>query len=243
MQALSISSVIQLRAALEHRASPAKARVLSAFFKTGPGQYAEGDQFLGVTVPDQRIIAGQCVSLPLKDIAALLKSPIHEERLTALLVLVGQFKQADDSGRGRIADFYLKNLKRVNNWDLVDATAHHILGAHVHQQNKGIDVLLRLTRSKNLWERRVAMVSTFYFIHQKSHKEALMVAEVLLKDKHDLMHKAVGWMLREVGKRASQEALEAFLRRHYKNIPRTALRYAIERFPPAKRRVYLNYGN
>ncbi len=232
-------SIVHLRAALNKKSSPSKAKVLASFFKTGPGQYAQGDRFLGVTVPAQRVIAGQFAELPLKDIGFLLKSPIHEERLTALLILVDQFKISQGVARERIVIFYLKNLKRVNNWDLVDSSAHHILGAHLHAKGEGIDVLMRLARSPNLWERRVAMVATFYFIRQKSEREALMVAETLLADKEDLMHKAVGWMLREVGKHVSEQSLEDFLYRHHAKMPRTSLRYAIERFSPAKRQAYL----
>jgi len=233
-------SVIQLRAALQRHASPAKAKTLAAFFKTGPGQYAQGDQFLGITVPVQRVLARPFSALPLKDIAALLQSPIHEERLIALIILVGKFERAQGGARERIAHFYLKNLKRVNNWDLVDLTAHQILGAYVYEQGRqGINVLTRLARSKNLWERRAAMVSTFYFIRRKSAREAFVVARVLFNDEHDLIHKAVGWMLRETGKRVSRGVLEKFLRRHYKNMPRTALRYAIEHFSRTRRQAYL----
>jgi 3-methyladenine DNA glycosylase AlkD len=233
-------SVIQLRAALQRHASPAKAKTLAAFFKTGPGQYTQGDQFLGITVPVQRVLARPFSALPLKDIAALLQSPIHEERLIALIILVGKFERAQGGARERIAHFYLKNLKRVNNWDLVDLTAHQILGAYVYEQGRqGINVLTRLARSKNLWERRAAMVSTFYFIRRKSAQEAFVVARVLFNDEHDLIHKAVGWMLRETGKRVSRGVLEKFLRRHYKNMPRTALRYAIEHFSRTRRQAYL----
>ena len=233
-------STVQLRAALKRRASPAKAKTLAAFFKTGPGQYAQGDQFLGITVPAQRVLARSFSTLPLKDIAVLLQSPIHEERLTALIILVGKFERAQGAARERIAVFYLKNLKRVNNWDLVDLTAHQILGAYLYGQGRqGTGVLTRLARSKNLWERRAAMVSTFYFIRRKSAREAFTVARVLFNDEHDLIHKAVGWMLRETGKHVSRDVLEKFLRRHYKNMPRTALRYAIEHFPQARRQAYL----
>ena len=230
----------ELRKTLKGLASPKKAKVLASFFKTGPGEYAEGDIFLGITVPQQRAVAQKFLGLSLSDIAALLQSPVHEERLTALIIFVGQFQKADNAGREAIAAFYLKNLKRVNNWDLVDLSAHQILGAHLYQQSRGIDVLLHLARSSNLWERRVAMVSTFYFIRRKSSKEAMSVAELLLGDGQDLMHKAVGWMLRDVGKHASEEALEEFLPRHHKTMPRTALRYAIERFHSRKRLAYLS---
>ncbi len=231
--------VIQLRAALKRHASPAKAKTLAAFFKTGPGQYAQGDQFLGIPVPVQRVLARSFSALSLKEIAVLLQSPVHEERLTALIILVGKFERAQGGVRKRIAVFYLKNLKRVNNWDLVDLTAWQILGAYLYEQGRGIDVLTRLARSKNLWERRAAMIATFYFIRRKSAQEAFVVARVLFNDEHDLMHKAVGWMLRETGKHVSRDVLEKFLCCHYKNMPRTALRYAIEHFSRTRRQAYL----
>ncbi len=233
------ASAVQLRAALKRHASPARAKTLAAFFKTGPGQYAQGDQFLGITVPVQRVFARSFSTLSLKDLAVLLQSPIHEERLTALIILVGKFEGAQGAARRRIVRFYLKNLQRVNNWDLVDLTAPQILGAYLYEQGQGIDVLTRLARSKNLWERRAAMVSTFYFIRRKSAREAFVVAQILFNDGHDLMHKAVGWMLRETGQRVSRDVLEKFLRRHYKKMPRTALRYAIEHFSRTQRQAYL----
>jgi len=233
-------SVIQLRAALKRRASPARAKTLATFFKTGPGQYAHGDKFLGITVPVQRVLAGPFFALPLKEIAVLLQSPVHEERLTALIILVGKFERAQGCAREHIAAFYLKNLKHVNNWDLVDLSAPQILGAYLYEHGRqGTGVLTRLARSKNLWERRAAMVSTFYFIRRKSAREAFIVARVLFNDGHDLIHKAVGWMLRETGKHVSRDVLEKFLRRHYKNMPRTALRYAIEHFSKTRRQAYL----
>jgi len=226
-----------VRRVLRVHASPTKARTLKKFFKTGKGQYGEGDIFLGITIPQQRIIARQFSTLPLKDISVLLHSPVHEERMTAVLILVGQFKAGDGRQRKQIYEFYLRHAARVNNWDLVDASAHHIVGAYLHGRNKA--VLKRLARSKILWERRIAMVATWHDIQKGRHETALMIAALLLEDEHDLMHKAVGWMLREVGKRASLPALEGFLRRHHKTMPRTALRYAIERFPEPKRRAYL----
>ncbi len=227
----------QLRNSLQEQADPDKARFLKTFFKTGPGQYGEGDVFLGITVPAQRAIVRDFAALPLGDIQALLNSSLHEERLTALIILVGQFKKADEKGRERIYRFYLKNAARVNNWDLVDSSAHHIVGAHL--EGKSHAILKELARSPMLWERRIAMVATFYHIHKGRSEPALSIARMLLKDEEDLMHKAVGWMLREVGKRASLADLEAFLRRHHQEMPRTMLRYAIERFPEAKRKAYL----
>ena len=230
--------LVHVQQALRSNADPAKAQQFKKFFKTGKGEYAEGDQFLGITVPVQRTIAKQFADLPLKDLSTLLKSPIHEERLTALLILIAQFKSAEDQGRGAIYTFYLKHAACINNWDLVDSSAHHIVGAFI--EGKDIDVLKRLARSKLLWERRIAMVATWHSIHQGQHEPALTIAAMLLEDKEDLMHKATGWMLREVGKRASVKALEGFLKQHHKIMPRTMLRYAIEHFPEEKRKAYLN---
>lgn len=216
---------------------------MKRFFKTAPGQYGHGDEFLGITVPVQREIARQFADLPLKDISLLLHSAIHEERLTALIILVEQFKTAPTARRAEIFEFYLAHALRVNNWDLVDASAHHIVGAHLHGgKDKSFALLKRLARSKNLWERRIAMVATWHSIQKGDHEPALTIAALLLEDEEDLMHKAAGWMLREVGKRASQEALEGFLQRHHKVMPRTMLRYAIERFPEPQRQKYLR-GN
>lgn len=229
-----------VRGQLRRQADPAKAVQLKKFFKTGKGQYGEGDQFLGITVPDQRAIAKQFGDLSLPDISELLHSPIHEERLTALLILVSQFQKADAPGRAKIYEFYLKHAVCVNNWDLVDSSAHHIVGAHLHGRGAACTkVLARLAKSELLWERRIAMVATWHSIQQGDHEPALTIAAMLLKDEHDLMHKAVGWMLREVGKRVSRAKLEAFLGKYHRTMPRTALRYAIEHLPESQRRAYL----
>lgn len=218
-------------------ASPAKAILLAGFFKTGKGQYGEGDKFLGVTVPQTRIVTKRYVELPLAEIEKVLQSKFHEERLGALLILVAQYKKGDLRMQEKIFKFYLKNTKHINSWDLVDLSAHHIVGAHL--ANKPKDLLFKLAASKSLWERRIAMVGTFFDINNGKSETALAVAEKLLGDKEDLMHKAVGWMLREVGKRCSQEIEEEFLRKHYEKLSRTTLRYAIERFPEQKRKAYL----
>ncbi len=222
---------------LHSYANPSKAKVLRSFFKTGQGEYGEGDQFLGVTVPQVRAVAKQFLHLSLDEVSQLIKSPIHEERLAALLILVEQFKVADECARIKIYIFYLQHTQWVNNWDLVDASAHHIVGKYLEDKNK--DVLKSLAKSKLLWDRRIAMVSTWHSIKQGQHEPALTIARMLLKDRHDLMHKAVGWMLREVGKHASEQELDNFLEKHHKTMPRTALRYAIERFPERKRQLYL----
>ena len=208
------------------------------FFKTGKGEYGEGDKFLGITVPISRKIAQQFFAdLRLKDVEKLLKSKFHEERLIALFILVSKFERADPRERKVIFDFYLKRTKYINNWDLVDLSAHKIVGAYLEGKDKKI--LYKLVKSKNLWERRIAVLTTFYEIKNKRSEHALKIAEILINDKHDLIHKAVGWMLREVGKQCGQEIEEEFLKKHYKTMPRTMLRYAIERFDEKKRKFYL----
>lgn len=217
--------------------SPEKAKVLSGFFKTGKGEYGEGDVFLGLTVPQSRKIAKKFLELPRADIQALLQSKIHEERLIALLILMEQYKQGGESKRKDIFTFYLKNTRYINNWDLVDVTCRDIVGAYLFTRDR--KVLRKLARSRSLWERRIAIVSTWYFIARNQFEDTLAIAEILLGDRHDLIHKATGWMLREVGKR-SEEAEERFLLKYAMQMPRTMLRYAIERFPEKKRRGYLD---
>lgn len=214
---------------------------LARFFKTGPGQYAAGDIFWGLSVPKQRQIAKKYQKLSLDDLSYLLSSPIHEQRLVALIILIYQYESTDDlKTKKRLVDFYWQKRAGVNNWDLVDISAHHLLGDYLLVTKQGISRLLKMTASPNLWTRRIAMVSTFSFIRAGRTKEAFMVAKALLGDQHDLIHKAVGWMLREAGKRGSETALIAFLDRFAPKMPRTALRYAIERLSPDKRRHYLN---
>jgi 3-methyladenine DNA glycosylase AlkD len=219
---------------LKRKASPEKARLLMRFFKTGPGQYGEGDIFCGVVVPQVRAIAQKYADLDLVSVIKLLHSKIHEERLLALLILVKKF-EAGERG-SEIYNLYLKNSAHINNWDLVDLSVHKIVGAYLNDKPKA--VLYKLAKSKNLWERRMAIIATAHFIRQNEFFETLKIAELLLKDEHNLIHKAVGWMLREVGKR-DLKAEEAFLKKHYKKMPRTMLRYAIERFPAIKRKYYL----
>ena len=221
---------------LEILSDPEKAKILSRFFKTGKGQYGEGDVFLGIVVPKQRLVAKKYAGLQLTDIGRLLASKIHEHRLVALLILAGKYKQAHAEGRGEIVDFYLKHTRHINNWDLVDLSAPNILGEHL--SDKGRTVLYRFARSKNLWERRIAIISTFSFIRKNDFEDTLRISEILLHDDHDLIHKAVGWMLREVGKRDTGVE-EEFLKGHHKVMPRTMLRYAIEKFDEEKRRFYL----
>jgi 3-methyladenine DNA glycosylase AlkD len=226
-----------VRADLARAADPGRAKVLAGFFKTGPGQYAEGDVFLGLRVGDQRAVARKYRDLPPGEIERLLHSRIHEERLTALIILVDRYERGDAKAKAACVRLYLANLRWVNNWDLVDSSAHQILGDHLLTRDRRR--LLRLARSKVLWERRVAMVATYAFIVAGDAEPTFEIARLLLSDEHDLIHKAAGWMLREVGKRVSEDRLRTFLDEHVTDLPRTALRYAIERFPPGERKAWL----
>lgn len=211
-----------------------KTKILQGFFKTGKGQYGEGDIFLGISVPQQREIAKKYYDLEFYDLQKLLDSEIHEMRLTGLIILVKKFEKSKN--RKKEFDFYLKNTSRINNWDLVDVTAPKIVGIYLNDKDR--KVLYKLAKSKSLWERRIAIVSCFEFIRRNDFDDALNVSEILLGDKEDLIQKAVGWMLREVGKR-DINVLEKFLRKNYKLMPRTMLRYAIEKFDEEKRKKYL----
>jgi 3-methyladenine DNA glycosylase AlkD len=224
------------RAALHAAASPKKAAILHRFFKTGKGEYGEGDQFIGVVVPTQRKIAARFKSLPVADIVRLLHSPIHEERLTALLIMVDHYARGSQAIKRTIYKTYLANASCINNWDLVDLSAPNIVGNHL--LNKPGTALKRLARSHNLWERRIAIISTLTFIRHGNFSDTLAISEILLRDRHDLIHKAVGWMLREVGKR-DRSVLDAFLTRHAARMPRTTLRYAIEKYPEQERKHLL----
>jgi 3-methyladenine DNA glycosylase AlkD len=209
-----------------------RAKGLAWFFKTGKGEYGEGDRFIGITVPAQRTIALRYSALPLDDIAGLLASSIHEHRFTALEILVAQYARADEKQRARIFRFYLGHAHRANNWDLVDTSAPYIVGEHLKKRPRHL--LDRLAASRNVWKRRIAIVSTLALIREGEIEDTFRIAENLLSDRHDLIHKAVGWMLREAGKN-SPRALLKFLRSQYSSIPRTTLRYAIERFPATYR--------
>ncbi|MCA9485626.1 MAG: DNA alkylation repair protein [Nanoarchaeota archaeon] len=229
-----MSQLPKLKKELRNLANPKKAKILQGFFKTDPGQYGEGDVFMGITVPRSREIARKYHDLSFNDLDELLKSKIHEERLIALLILVHVYKTKDT--RKEIVNYYLKNTRYVNNWDLVDLTADKILGNYLLDKDRKI--LYDLAKSKSLWEKRIAIISTFQFIRNNDFKDTLKISEILLQDSHDLMHKAVGWMLREVGKK-DLSVLENFLKKHYKTMSRTTLRYAIEKFPEVKRQKYL----
>ncbi|KYG61713.1 DNA alkylation repair protein [Bdellovibrio bacteriovorus] len=211
------------------------------FFKTGPGGYSQHDQFIGVKVPKTRLVSREYKDLPLSEIQKLLKSKIHEDRLLGLIILVNRMKKASIQDRKTIADFYFKNLKYVNNWDLVDSSAEYILGPYLKEfltPSQQLKFLKKLAVSKNLWERRVSILTTFHFIRQHEFENTLYIAEILLNDPHDLIHKAVGWMVREVANRDLAQAND-FLRGRYDQMPRTMLRYAIEKFPETRRKAYL----
>ena len=217
-------------------ANPARAAAVGRFFKTAPGQYGAGDRFLGISVPVLRTLSARDQDLSLGGLSTLLRSPWHEERLLALLILVRQYARAEPARREAIYRLYTSRTRYINNWDLVDCSAEHIVGAHLREGNRAR--LLRLARSKALWERRIAIIATFHYIKRGDFDDTLRVARVLRDDPHDLIHKAVGWMLREVGKR-NRAVEEEFLRKHAQRMPRTMLRYAIERFPQSLRRRYL----
>lgn len=222
---------------LQKLADPERAEHSARYFKTGQGEYGEGDRFLGIRVPEIRAQLKKCEAASLKEIQTLLQSAFHEERLFALLLLVRKFAKSDEQEKVSIYDLYMKNIHRVNNWDLVDSSASQIVGSYLETRDK--QLLYKLAKSASVWERRIAVISTFQFIGNKQFDDALKLATQLLHDKEDLIHKAVGWMLREIGNR--EVAVEkAFLQRHYKKMPRTMLRYAIEKFPEHERRQYLS---
>lgn len=231
------SKVVEIQSQLQELGDRQIARHSQRFFKTGPGEYGEGDKFVGIRVPILRRVAKQYRDLSLGDTERLLQSPIHEERLLALFILVLQYEKGNPSVRKDIFDLYCHNMKFVNNWDLVDSSAHKIIGDYLRTRSRRL--LHRLARSGVLWERRIAIMSTLAYINDGQFGETLEIAEALLHDNEDLIHKAVGWMLREVGNQ-DRNVEEAFLKKHYKGMPRTMLRYAIEKFPETKRQRYLH---
>jgi len=226
----------EIRGELENLGDDSQAAILQRFFKTGPGEYGEGDRFRGIRVPVLRKLAKKYRALPVAEAGHLLKAAFHEDRLLALFILIDLYYKGDDPIRSASHRLYLDNTRFVNNWDLVDASAPHLVGDYL--RNRGKDTLTRLAAARSLWERRMAIMATFAYIKAGDFGETLRIARLLLADPEDLIHKAVGWMLREVGKR-DLAAAEAFLQTHHREMPRTMLRYAIERFPEAKRRAYL----
>jgi len=230
-------SINELKKELDKLADKKQATLLQRFFKTGKGEYGEGDIFLGIKVPIQRSVAKKYKNISLEECEEMLGSKIHEHRLVALLIMMQKYELADEDEKKKIFETYLKNTEHINNWDLVDLSAPNIVGHYLLDKDRAI--LYKLARSSSLWEKRISILATFEFIGDKETKDALAIAEILLHDKHDLIHKAVGWMLRELGKRVSQEEEEKFLRKHYKQMPRTMLRYAIERFDEKKKERYM----
>lgn len=224
-----------LKKELKQRANPSKKEVFQSFFKTGPGEYGEGDIFLGISVPQTRIVAKKYQDISLSAVKKLLYSKIHEERLCAVIILTLQYQQQPK----KIFEFYLQHATQINNWDLVDVSAPHIVGQYLLANKKERDILTTLAKSTNLWKKRISIVATHTFIKQGKYKQTLKLCEELMSDSHDLIHKACGWMLREVGKHCSEEILEKFLIKHIKTLPRTTLRYAIERFSEPKRKALL----
>ncbi len=229
-------SLDKLRVKIKALGDEKVADTLSWFFKTGKGEYGEGDKFVGIKVPIQRKLAKDFEELNFKDLSSLLSSKIHEERLIALLILVEKYAKGNGLIKDKVYKFYLKKRKAINNWDLVDLSAPKIIGEHLSERDRKI--LFEFAKSNNLWERRIAIISTMAFIKRDDFKTTLQLADILLKDEHDLIHKAVGWMLREVGKKDLQIE-EKFLKSRYKKMPRTMLRYSIEKFPEFKRKKYL----
>jgi 3-methyladenine DNA glycosylase AlkD len=229
-----MKKVAEIKKAVRDLADPKRAAVLQGFFKTGPGQYGEGDRFVGVTVPQVRSLVRRFHPAALTTISRLLRSPVHEDRLLALLLLVERYRLGTPAERDKVFGLYVRSFRWINNWDLVDASAGSIVGSHKTVRKQ----LLRWARSSHLWTRRIAILSTFARLRKGRFGDTLAVAAALIGDKEDLLHKATGWMLREVGKR-DLAALETFLRRHHRRMPRTMLRYAIERFPEARRRAWL----
>ena len=216
--------------------NPKDAEFLQRFFRTAPGEYGAGDKFLGIRVPATRALAREFHDLTIDDSALLLQHEWHEARLLAVILLSNRYAKGSPADRKQIFDLYVSNASRVNNWDLVDASAANIVGAHLETRKRTL--LDKLARSKNLWERRIAIVSTFRFIRNDEFDDTLRISRALMRDEHDLIHKAVGWMLREVGKRDAS-VLEKFLDEHAHELPRTALRYAIERMPPKKKQRFM----
>ncbi len=229
-------SIKDIEIELDRNSNKEQAKLLQRFFKTGPGEYGEGDIFIGIKVPVLRSIAKKNQDVTYKEIKQLLKSKIHEKRLVSLMILIFKYQKADENEKLKIFNIYMDNTNKINNWDLIDLTAPRIIGDYLLDKDKSL--LINLAKSKSLWERRIAVLSTFQFIKYNQYDFSLEISKILLNDPHDLIHKAVGWMLREIGKR-NLSVEEKFLKAHYSKMPRTMLRYAIEKFPEKKRKGYL----
>ncbi|MEM4259451.1 MAG: DNA alkylation repair protein [Candidatus Pacearchaeota archaeon] len=229
---------MDIKQVLKENANPEQAKALQRFFKTGKGEYGEGDIFLGIKVPEQRKIAEQFLHLSSTELQKLLSSRIHEERLVSLLILINKYNLSDEKGKETIFNLYLSNTKNINNWDLVDLSAPKIVGEFL--KNKDKSILYKLAKSQNLWEKRISIISTYAFIKEGKFEDTIKISEILLNDSHDLIQKAVGWMLREIGKR-DIILLKSFLNKYSSKMPRTMLRYAIEKLPEKERKLYLSH--
>lgn len=233
-----MSELDNLKKDLRSFLEPGRTKILLRFFKTGPGEYGEGDQFLGLKTDEARNVAKKYSSLSFSDLSKLLASKVHEERVVAVAILNQRFQKADLKEKKKIYDFYFENIAGINNWDLVDISAPTIVGRYLYESGDSREILYQMAKSDNLWKRRIGMMACFYFIREKDFADALKIAEILVQDKEDLIQKAVGWMLREIGNREI-DAEENFLMRFYKQMPRTILRYSIEKFPEGKKQRYL----
>jgi 3-methyladenine DNA glycosylase AlkD len=228
-----------IKTALEKHANADDAVFLQRFFKTGKGQYGEGDEFIGVRVPATRQVCKAFKDLPLAEVQKLLDSPVHEHRLAGAIILAYKYPKVDETAKQAIYDLYLKNLRRgrINNWDIVDVTVEQVIGAHLEKHDR--KVLYELAKSDDVWQKRAAIISTFAYIKKGDPATSLDIIDILLHDPHDLIQKAVGWMLREIGKRVDEKLLTDFLDKHAHNMPRTALRYALEKLAPAQKAHYM----
>lgn len=227
----------ELSKELDKNSNPEKAKILQGFFKTGKGEYGEGQIFLGIDTPTKRKIAKQYSDLNLIEIKKLLESNIHDKKFIALIILEDRYKKGDEKIKKDVFDFYLKNIEYINNWDLIDISCYKIIGDYIIDKKR--DILYDLIKSKNLWKKRIAVISCYAFIKKNDFKDIIKISEKLLEDKHDLIHKAIGWMLREVGNR-NKNILIKFLNKNYNKMPRTMLRYSIEKFPEKERKKWLN---
>jgi len=241
MHSSQTNKLKKLKLEIKNYSSAEQAEISQKFFKTGKGEYGEGDKFIGVKVPVLRKIAKDYHHLQPPKLKELITSEIHEERMLAIIILVNQFKKTKNTAiKAKIYRFYKNNIQHVNNWDLVDISAPHIVGAHLREQSISRDILVKLAKSKNLWQRRIAVISTFDFIRHNEFEDTLKISHILLNDKEDLIHKAVGWMLREVSKR-DFDIVNSFLLQHHQKMPRTMLRYAIEHYPEKQRLTFLKH--
>ncbi len=230
--------IAELRKEMEECSNEEKAKLYQRFFKTGPGQYGEGDVFMGLTMPETRAISSKYTEMPIEEVQELLNSEIHEHRMSALLIVIQKYRKANKEEKRKLYEFYLKNMSRINNWDLIDVTASHVVGDFLFNNKEEKEMLYKLAKSNDLWEKRISVISTFRFIKENEFEDSINISEILLNDKHDLIHKAVGWMLREIGKK-DQEIEEEFLRKYHKTMPRTMLRYSLEKFTKDKKDFYM----